>query len=75
MDVDDDLELPADLEVPAAAAGGGADDGYFVPPTKGTPQTQVSKMMRAAGVAPCWCGLIIGVSVCVDTVDTGTVTT
>ncbi|XP_037070234.1 coatomer subunit alpha-like [Pollicipes pollicipes] len=40
-DVDDDLELPADLEVPAAAGGGADDDGYFVPPTKGTPQTQV----------------------------------
>ena len=39
-DVDDDLELPADLEVGPTPAGG--DEGYFVPPTKGTSQAQVS---------------------------------
>ena len=38
-DVDDDLELPADLEVGPTPAGG--DEGYFVPPTKGTSQAQV----------------------------------
>ena len=38
-DVDDDLELPADLEVGPTPAGG--DEGYFVPPTKGTSQSQV----------------------------------
>ncbi|XP_061177948.1 coatomer subunit alpha-like isoform X2 [Saccostrea echinata] len=37
---DDDLELPPDLDVGPAAAGGG-EEGFFVPPTKGTSQTQV----------------------------------
>lgn len=44
--MDDDLELPADSEgsraaggaaAPGAGGDGGADDGYFVAPTKGTP--------------------------------------
>lgn len=38
---DDDLELPPDLDVGPAATGGG-EEGFFVPPTKGTSQTQVS---------------------------------
>ncbi|ELT95580.1 hypothetical protein CAPTEDRAFT_156336 [Capitella teleta] len=38
-DVDDDLELPADLDVGPATGGG--EEGYFVPPTKGTSQAQV----------------------------------
>ncbi|WAR05102.1 COPA-like protein, partial [Mya arenaria] len=39
-DVDDeDLELPADLDLPATPTGGG--EGFFVPPTKGTSQAQV----------------------------------
>lgn len=40
--MDDDLELPPDLEVPtsAAVASGDADEGYFVAPTKGTNPTQ-----------------------------------
>lgn len=38
---DDDLELPPDLDVGPATAGGG-EEGFFVPPTKGTSQTQVS---------------------------------
>eukprot|EP00057_Strongylocentrotus_purpuratus_P019118 XP_011673592.1 PREDICTED: coatomer subunit alpha isoform X1 [Strongylocentrotus purpuratus] len=37
-DVDDELELPPDLDVPA---GGGADDDYFVAPAKGMSQSQV----------------------------------
>jgi len=43
---DDDLELPADLDVSgaaaAASAGGGdaGEDGYFVAPTRGVPATQ-----------------------------------
>lgn len=37
-DVDDDLELPADLDVGPTTDGG---EGYFVPPTKGTSQAQV----------------------------------
>ena len=41
-DVDDDLELPADLEVGPTPAGG--DEGYFVPPTKGTSQAQVREI-------------------------------
>ncbi|KAH9509800.1 hypothetical protein Btru_045233 [Bulinus truncatus] len=36
----EDLELPADLESNAAVTGAG-EDGYFVPPTKGTSQSQV----------------------------------
>ena len=37
-DVDDDLELPDDLgDVPVAAG----EDGYYVPPTKGTSLSQV----------------------------------
>lgn len=36
---DDDLELPPDLDVGPAAPSG--DEGYFVPPTKGTSQAQV----------------------------------
>lgn len=31
---DDDLELPADLDLPDILASEGGD-GYFVPPTKG----------------------------------------
>ncbi|XP_014673558.1 PREDICTED: coatomer subunit alpha-like [Priapulus caudatus] len=37
---DDDLELPADLDL-VLADGGGGEEGYFVPPTQGVPQTQV----------------------------------
>ncbi|XP_064643414.1 coatomer subunit alpha-like isoform X3 [Lineus longissimus] len=36
---DEDLELPADLDVGPIA--GGDDEGYFVPPTKGTSQAQI----------------------------------
>ncbi|ESO90102.1 hypothetical protein LOTGIDRAFT_218145 [Lottia gigantea] len=35
---DDDLELPADLDVGPVSTG---EDGFFVPPTKGTSQAQV----------------------------------
>ncbi|XP_076455879.1 coatomer subunit alpha-like [Babylonia areolata] len=37
---DEDLELPPDLDMGAAATGTG-EEGYFVPPTKGTSQAQV----------------------------------
>ena len=36
---DDDLELPADLDVGPSSGSGG--EGDFVPPTKGTSQAQV----------------------------------
>ncbi|CAL1531227.1 unnamed protein product [Lymnaea stagnalis] len=36
----EDLELPVDLDVGAAATGAG-EEGYFVPPSKGTSQAQV----------------------------------
>jgi len=36
---DDDLELPADLDVPAAGGEGG--EGYYTPPTPGNSQSQV----------------------------------
>eukprot|EP00794_Sanderia_malayensis_P012655 gene12655-13955_t len=35
---DDDLELPADMDIGLPSEGG---EGYFVPPTKGTSQSQV----------------------------------
>ncbi|XP_052228436.1 coatomer subunit alpha-like [Dreissena polymorpha] len=38
-DVDEDLDLPADLDVPSTPTSGG--EGFFVPPTKGTSQGQV----------------------------------
>ncbi|XP_077985035.1 coatomer subunit alpha-like isoform X2 [Glandiceps talaboti] len=38
---DDDLELPADLDIGPLPTGGSGEDGYFVPPTKGTSQAQV----------------------------------
>ncbi|ELK38493.1 Coatomer subunit alpha [Myotis davidii] len=37
-EVEEDLELPPELDIPPAA--GGAEDGFFVPPTKGTSPTQ-----------------------------------
>merc|ERR550519_2204978 len=38
---EDDLELPADLEVSTDAGGAeGEEDGYFVAPTRGVPPTQ-----------------------------------
>ena len=36
----EDLELPVDVDVGAAATGAG-EEGYFVPPSKGTSQAQV----------------------------------
>ncbi|KAK0050417.1 coatomer subunit alpha [Biomphalaria pfeifferi] len=36
----EDLELPADIDVSTAATGAG-EEGYFVPPSKGTSQSQV----------------------------------
>ncbi|ELV10581.1 Coatomer subunit alpha, partial [Tupaia chinensis] len=39
-DVEEDLELPPELDVPPGAAGG-AEDGFFVPPTKGTSPAQL----------------------------------
>nr|KAF6413016.1 COPI coat complex subunit alpha [Molossus molossus] len=39
-DVEEDLELPPELDIPTGAAGG-AEDGFFVPPTKGTSPTQI----------------------------------
>ncbi|CAI9735621.1 coatomer subunit alpha-like isoform X1 [Octopus vulgaris] len=39
-DVDEELELPADLDLGPVPSMGG-EEGYFVPPTKGTSQTQV----------------------------------
>uniref|UniRef100_A0AAV2JNM2 Coatomer subunit alpha n=1 Tax=Knipowitschia caucasica TaxID=637954 RepID=A0AAV2JNM2_KNICA len=39
-EVEEDLDLPPELDVPAAA-GGAAEDGFFVPPTKGTSPAQM----------------------------------
>uniref|UniRef100_A0A3Q2WH70 Coatomer subunit alpha n=1 Tax=Haplochromis burtoni TaxID=8153 RepID=A0A3Q2WH70_HAPBU len=39
-DVEEDLDLPPELDVPVGA-GGGTEDGFFVPPTKGTSPTQM----------------------------------
>ena len=41
-DVEEDLELPPELDVPSGVSGS-AEDGFFVPPTKGTSPTQVSR--------------------------------
>ncbi|KAF3857928.1 hypothetical protein F7725_011129 [Dissostichus mawsoni] len=38
-EVEEDLDLPPELDLPAA--GGGAEDGFFVPPTKGMSPTQI----------------------------------
>uniref|UniRef100_A0A669DQS4 COPI coat complex subunit alpha n=1 Tax=Oreochromis niloticus TaxID=8128 RepID=A0A669DQS4_ORENI len=39
-EVEEDLDLPPELDVPVGA-GGGTEDGFFVPPTKGTSPTQM----------------------------------
>ncbi|CAO2638403.1 Coatomer subunit alpha [Lemmus lemmus] len=39
-DVEEDLELPPELDVPSGVTSG-AEDGFFVPPTKGTSPTQI----------------------------------
>ncbi|NWI05108.1 COPA protein, partial [Tichodroma muraria] len=39
-EVEEDLDLPPELDVPAGPAGA-AEDGFFVPPTKGTSPAQV----------------------------------
>uniref|UniRef100_A0A8C5GEB3 Coatomer subunit alpha n=1 Tax=Gouania willdenowi TaxID=441366 RepID=A0A8C5GEB3_GOUWI len=39
-EVEEDLDLPPELDVPGGA-GGGAEDGFFVPPTKGMSPTQM----------------------------------
>ncbi|KAM7379705.1 hypothetical protein PAMP_005239 [Pampus punctatissimus] len=39
-DVEEDLDLPPELDLPVGA-GGGAEDGFFVPPTKGMSPTQM----------------------------------
>ncbi|KAJ8268561.1 hypothetical protein COCON_G00137330 [Conger conger] len=39
-EVEEDLDLPPELELPAGA-GGGAEDGFFVPPTKGISPAQM----------------------------------
>ena len=38
-DVEDDLEIPEDIGDVGPAVGG--EEGYFVPPTKGSPPSQV----------------------------------
>ncbi|KAJ0011557.1 hypothetical protein NQD34_012532, partial [Periophthalmus magnuspinnatus] len=39
-EVEEDLDLPPELDLPAAS-GGGAEDGFFVPPTKGMSPSQM----------------------------------
>ncbi|CAB1326504.1 unnamed protein product [Coregonus sp. 'balchen'] len=39
-EVEEDLDLPPELEL-SAGAGGGVEDGFFVPPTKGMSPTQL----------------------------------
>uniref|UniRef100_A0ACB8G8D4 Uncharacterized protein n=1 Tax=Sphaerodactylus townsendi TaxID=933632 RepID=A0ACB8G8D4_9SAUR len=39
-EVEEDLDLPPELDVPAGPAGG-SENGFFVPPTKGTSPAQV----------------------------------
>ena len=40
-DVEDDLELPADVESALPTMGGDGEEGYFVPPPRGPPPSQV----------------------------------
>uniref|UniRef100_A0A8C7Z4R3 Coatomer subunit alpha n=2 Tax=Percomorphaceae TaxID=1489872 RepID=A0A8C7Z4R3_9TELE len=39
-DIDEEVELPPELDLPSGA-GGGVEDGFFVPPTKGMAPTQM----------------------------------
>lgn len=39
-EVEDDLDLPADLEGVSTAGAADGEDGYFVPPPRGHPPTQ-----------------------------------
>ncbi len=39
-EVDEDLELPPDLEVPSSVGAEDGDEGFFVPPTRGIPPGQ-----------------------------------
>uniref|UniRef100_A0A8C2ZI24 Coatomer subunit alpha n=1 Tax=Cyclopterus lumpus TaxID=8103 RepID=A0A8C2ZI24_CYCLU len=39
-EVEEDLDLPPELDLPSGA-GGGSEDGFFVPPTKGMSPTQM----------------------------------
>ncbi|TSL47686.1 Coatomer subunit alpha [Bagarius yarrelli] len=39
-EVEEDLDLPPELDVPAGAGGGAEGEGFFVPPTKGISPTQ-----------------------------------
>ncbi|XP_059357563.1 coatomer subunit alpha [Carassius carassius] len=40
-DVEEDLDLPPELDVPSVGGGGADGEGFFVPPTKGTSPTQM----------------------------------
>uniref|UniRef100_A0A8B9L4E3 Coatomer alpha subunit C-terminal domain-containing protein n=1 Tax=Astyanax mexicanus TaxID=7994 RepID=A0A8B9L4E3_ASTMX len=40
-EVEEDLDLPPELDVPAGAGGGAEGEGFFVPPTKGVSPTQM----------------------------------
>uniref|UniRef100_A0A671KAG7 Coatomer subunit alpha n=1 Tax=Sinocyclocheilus anshuiensis TaxID=1608454 RepID=A0A671KAG7_9TELE len=40
-DVEEDLDLPPELDVPSVGGGGAEGEGFFVPPTKGTSPTQM----------------------------------
>ncbi len=54
---DEDLDIPADLELasPSATAEGGGDDGYFVAPTRWvniSPSKQIGFKKSAVGLYP-----------------------
>ncbi|TRY81974.1 hypothetical protein DNTS_030981 [Danionella cerebrum] len=40
-DVEEDLDLPPELDVPSVSGGGAEGEGFFVPPTKGTSPSQM----------------------------------
>ena len=52
-DVDDDLDIPEDIGDVGPATSG--EDGYFVPPTKGSAPSQVVFVCRIATLSPVQC--------------------
>lgn len=48
-DVDDELDIPEDIGDVGPAVSG--EEGYFVPPTKGTPPSQASPAAYMMSVA------------------------
>ena len=54
-DVDDELDIPEDIGDVGPATSG--EEGYFVPPTKGSPpsQVEISAILRPSCIIDCFC--------------------